>query len=193
MRATPSVLLATGLVTTPLKLVFAQAAQEAVGFWQKVGLWAPIVASVAIALFTFLVWRVHRSEHALTHFARLQVGTKKAVFVSTSKVVRLEVLLINLSEVPAVIVDWQVVVKDTNSFSKPIGDGELVKTSLGIAPSHIRAKGWVLERRLPASLSIKQALDQQLTGQATIDVEISYAGGEDDLSVLKDSVKVELA
>lgn len=148
-------------------------------------------ATVALAVFTYLVWRIHVSQHRHVHFGLLKVVLSKARFDGATQAVRLEVLLINTSAAPAVIQKWEALVKDGN-FQQSMADGRKGKTQLIKAPAYVGGPGWVVERGSPAALSLRKKLAQNLGERARIDVEISYAGGQAPVTVIKTSVPVEI-
>lgn len=115
------------------------------------------LSTVAMALFTFFLWRIQANEHSMRHFARLHVCASRAVFESTRNLIHVEVLLLNASDAPAIIEDWEALVRD-GKFQESVADGSLGPTKYMKVPAYLSGKGWVLERRLPTALSLRKAL-----------------------------------
>lgn len=99
--------------------------------WAVAGTIVTAVFTGVLAVFAWLVWRLNVRQHRLAHEARLEMVGAEAVFDPTSREIRVELLLWNPSEAPAVIQDWEVLVKDlATKYSQSIGAGRLVKTEV---------------------------------------------------------------
>lgn len=97
------------------------------GTLDLVGTIAVVVATVAIAFFTGLVWLLNRRQHQLSYEASLRVIEKQAQFRASTKEVRVELVLNNTSLVPAILHEWSVLVRD-GDFQESIADGNLEQT-----------------------------------------------------------------
>ena len=146
------------------------------------------LATVAVALFTFLVWRVHVRQHRATHYADLGVVLTRASFSATGEV-HVEVLLTNRSAAPAIIQSWQAIVRD-GDYQQSIASGKLVRSVLIKVPKFVGGAGWAVHRAEPTVFSLKDKLPHTLTSSARIEVEITYLGGMQPATITE-SVSVE--
>jgi hypothetical protein len=152
-----------------------------------------VLSTAAIAIFTFFVWQLNSRQHVLTWCANLGVGASKAQYNSTSKEIRVEVLMMNAGA-DAVIQSWDINVTKGN-LRLPLTNGTLVKTALIRAPRYVGSAGWVVQRAEPTAFSIKKKIphEHDLSSGAMVSVKIHYLGGAGGSSTLECDVPVSLA
>ena len=150
------------------------------------------LSTAAMALFTFFLWRIQITQHRMRNYARLQVCTSKASFESSTRKLRVEVLLLNASDAPAVIEKWVALVRQ-GEFQQSVADGSLGPTKLMKVPAYIGGKGWVIERIVPTALSLHKDLAQLLHQGAAVHVEIQYAGGHKVVTTLRHTTLIEIS
>jgi hypothetical protein len=148
-----------------------------------------VVGTVAIALFTGLLWRLNRQQHQLVYQAKLHVVEKQARFYTATREVRLELVLNNPSLEPAILHEWTVLVRD-GDFQESIGDGSLGQTRLVTIPRFVGGRWWAVERGRPTAFSLAAVLPRAISGSAKIHVRIGYFGGRRSVTILEDSVGV---
>ncbi len=149
--------------------------------WMVVSTVVMAVATTVMALLTVLIWRLNKRQHQLRYEASLEtVGTFAVV---TNNAVRIEVLLTNQSETPAVIQSWEASLTDVSGFSQPdIGKGKLVSTKHFRAPSYVGGKGWAVTRHAPTAFSIVRQLDRPVNS-ANVKLKLNYVSGPTDRSL----------
>jgi hypothetical protein len=152
---------------------------------------AMVVATVAMAVFTGLVWRLNRRQHQMAYEASLRVVEELAQFHQQTKGIRVELVLNNSSLVPALISEWSVIVRDGH-FQESIADGNLEQTRLVNVQRFVGGKWWVIDRGRPTAFSLAAALPKEISSQATVNVEIRYFGGRRPVSTVRASIPVEV-
>lgn len=146
--------------------------------WVTAGAVVEAAFTVVLAIFAALVWRLNVRQHRLAHEARLQLVGAEAVFNPVSLQVRLELLLWNPSEAPAVIQDWEVLVRDPSTkFSQSLGAGKLVPTELFRVKTYVGGKGWTVQRSAPAAFALVETLLGSIGENSVVDTKLLYAGG----------------
>ena len=146
------------------------------------------VATGVIAIFSYLVWRINARQHKLASAAVVQAAYSVAVFDPATSLVRIEVLLVNVSTPHAVIKGWDVHVQDEQNRIS-ISDGELVKTTMLKIPRYVGGPGWFLDK--PTAFSIVRILKEPLSSGAEADVQITYAGGSTEQGLVHVVVPID--
>jgi len=140
--------------------------------------------SIAVAVFTYWVWKLQREVNRLNTYANLRFGGVIAK-IHAGNVLHIETSVINTTKAPAVVTGWKVVgtnggIRDEFTAVRP------VLSQYFKVPKYIGGTGWVINQELPVTaLALEESItNPKIVAGTKMTVELSYIGGERDVTTI---------
>ncbi|MEC5206515.1 hypothetical protein QF022_001471 [Vogesella perlucida] len=140
--------------------------------------------SLAVAVFTYWVWRLQRDVNRLNTYANLRIGGVVAK-IHQGNILHAEASIINTTRAPAVITEWSVVatnggIRDEFTAAKP------VFSQYFKVPKYIGGTGWLINQDLPVTaLALEEAItNPKIIAGSKVTLTIKYLGGEKDITTI---------
>lgn len=149
------------------------------------------VGSIAVAVFTYWVWRLQRQMHWLNSYASLRFGGMVAYF-EAHNVLRVEAAIINRTKAPAVITSWKVTIAD-KTLHEELGTMNPAPTRRLKVPKYVGGPAWVVNQELPVvAISLAEQLtNPKIVKGAKVDLEVTYLGGEQESETISMQAAIE--
>jgi hypothetical protein len=99
-------------------------------------------------------------------------------------------LLLNVAMSPAVVTGWSAIIRD-GDYQENVSNGSLCRTEVIKAQKYISERGWVITNDSPTALSISSRVSKStLSGNATVELSVTYAGGKEKETKVSTTVKI---
>lgn len=136
------------------------------------------ISGLLVAIFTGFVWWLQRQSYASANYAKVKIAATHAELDPATRKVKIEFLLLNTYQSPAVITSWSILIKQGNNQEDATKSPTIKSTKLK-AVGNVQGQVWVLKREAPLALCVEHQLaNANITSGASINLDITFSGGK---------------
>lgn len=151
---------------------------------------ATAVSGLLVAIFTGAVWWLQRQSYAYANFANVKIAASRATMDVQTKKVVIELLLINSSQSPAIIKNWNLIIRKNNN-QEDASKSPTIKSITLKAPGNVQGEAWALQREKPLALAVEHTISNSQIGKgAMVFAEITYMGGKKEEIIVKHDFEI---